>query len=116
MIKYELNDVQSLEQGQSRLYSFNEHKVLVYRLSDGLHATSSQCTHLFKSLEKGQIIDDKVVRCPLHRAEFDIRSGEVAKWANFPPGVQLLNVVRPEKCLSRYAIEKQGEDYFVILQ
>ena len=35
-------------------------------------------------------------------AEFDIRRGEVDKWANFPPGIQLLNVVRSEKALKTY--------------
>ena len=40
----------------------------------------------------GKIVDGCKVQCPFHRARFDIRTGEVIDWANFPPGIQLLNV------------------------
>lgn len=115
MEKYRLSGVEELEEGQTKLYEFNDKKMLVYRLSDGVYATSSKCTHLFKTLEKGQIVEDKNIRCPLHRAEFDIRSGQVANWANFPPGIQLLNAIRSEKCLDSYPVEQDADDYFVIL-
>ena len=34
----------------------------------------------------------------------DIKTGEVVEWANFPPGIQLLNVVRGEKALKTYPV------------
>jgi 3-phenylpropionate/trans-cinnamate dioxygenase ferredoxin subunit len=46
----------------------------------------------------------------LHRARFDIRTGEVIDWANFPPGIQLLNVVRGEKALKTYTISVLKDD------
>jgi 3-phenylpropionate/trans-cinnamate dioxygenase ferredoxin subunit len=88
--------------GQSRAVQAGEEKVLVYHLDDGFYATQSRCTHLFRSLESGRIIDGCKIQCPLHRARFDIRTGEVVDWANFPPGVQLLNAVRGEKALKTY--------------
>ena len=78
--------------------------VLVYRLEDGFYATQSSCTHMFAPLSRGRIVDGCKVRCPLHRARFDIRTGEVVDWANFPPGVQLLNAVRGEKALRTYPV------------
>ena len=78
--------------------------VLVYRLDDGFYATQSSCTHMFAPLSRGKIVDGCKVQCPLHRARFDIRSGEVVDWANFPPGVQLLNAVRGEKALKTYPV------------
>jgi 3-phenylpropionate/trans-cinnamate dioxygenase ferredoxin subunit len=78
--------------------------VLVYRLEDGFYATQSSCTHMFAPLARGKIVDGCKVQCPLHRARFDIRSGEVVDWANFPPGVQLLNAVRGEKALKTYPV------------
>jgi len=83
-------------------------KLLVYRLSDGYYATQSKCTHLFASLEKGKILEDCKIQCPFHRARFDIRTGEVIDWANFPPGVQLLNVVRGEKALKTFPVRVEG--------
>lgn len=78
--------------------------VLVYRLDDGFYATQSSCTHMFAPLSRGKIVDGCKVQCPLHRARFDIRTGEVVDWANFPPGVQLLNAVRGEKALRTYPV------------
>jgi len=59
---------------------------------------------VFAPLARGKIVDGCRIRCPFHRAQFDIRSGEVVEWANFPPGVQLLNVVRGEKALKTYPV------------
>ena len=90
--------------GTIREFEVSGQAVLVYRLADGFYATQPRCTHLFMPLKKGKIIDGCKVQCPFHRAEFDIRTGEVACWANFPPGVQLLNVLRSEKALKTYPV------------
>lgn len=72
--------------------------ILLFRLDDGFYATQSRCTHLFRSMAKGKVEDGKI-QCPLHRAQFCIKTGDVKEWANFPPGVQLLNGHRKEKAL-----------------
>jgi nitrite reductase/ring-hydroxylating ferredoxin subunit len=89
--------------------------ILVYRLDDGFYATQSNCTHIFAPMKKGKVLDGCRVQCPFHRAEFDIRTGEVAEWANFPPGVQLLNTVRKEKALKTYPVEVDNGEVFVVL-
>lgn len=78
--------------------------LLLYRLEDGFYATQANCTHLFMPLKKGKIVDGCKVQCPFHRAQFDIRTGEVACWASFPPGIQLLNALRSEKALKTYPV------------
>ena len=112
-----LTDIETLTVGEKRLYRFDNHKpVLVYRLTDGFYATDARCTHLFKSMAKGTIENDKTIRCPLHRAEFDIRTGQVTQWACFPPGiVQAINTVRHEKPLSCYPISEKNGEYFITL-
>jgi 3-phenylpropionate/trans-cinnamate dioxygenase ferredoxin subunit len=115
MQRYPLIGVEQLAEGDTQLFDLADKKILVYRLSDGVFATSASCTHLFKSLAKGKIVDDTAVVCPLHRAQFDIRSGAVINWACFPPGVQLLNSLRPEKALSSYAVEEEGGLYYIAL-
>lgn len=113
MAQFELQNLETLAAGERRLYTFDGNHYLVYRLSDGFYATSHQCTHLFKSLAKGVIVSDTAIRCPLHRAEFDIRTGEVMQWACFPPGVQLLNALRPEKALATYPVSQQDGCYWL---
>ena len=89
--------------------------VLVYHLEDGFFATQSNCTHIFAPLKKGKIVDGCKIECPFHKARFDIRTGEVVDWANFPPGIQLLNVVRKEKALKTYEVAVEDGDIYVIL-
>ena len=82
----------------------NGEKILVFHLEDGFFATQNKCTHLVMPLRKGKIIDGNKIQCPFHRARFDIRTGEVIDWANFPPGIQLLNVIRGKKALKTYKV------------
>jgi len=84
--------------GKMKAVRFDGTGVLVFHLEDGF------CTHMFAPLGRGKVVDGCKIQCPLHRARFDIRSGEVVDWANFPPGVQLLNAVRGEKALKTYPV------------
>ena len=102
-------------QGESRLFKVGEENVLIFHLADGFFATQARCTHLMAPLKKGKILEDDCVQCPLHRARFDIRSGEVKEWANFPPGVQLLNAIRSEKALKTWPVEVDADEVFVTL-
>lgn len=99
-----------LPEGKMAAFSAGDTKVVVYHLEDGFFATQSSCTHTFAPLGRGKIVDGCKVQCPLHRARFDIKTGEVIDWANFPPGIQLLNVVRGEKALKTFAVQvKRGQ-------
>lgn len=96
--------------GSSKPVKVGGENVLLFHLDDGYYATQSNCTHLFMPLKKGKIIDGCRVQCPFHRAEFDIKSGEVERWASFPPGIQVVNALRKEKALKTFPVEvKSGE-------
>lgn len=90
--------------GSIREFKVGDENILLYRLEDGFYATQARCTHMFMPLKKGKIIDGCKVQCPFHRAQFDIRTGEVACRANFPPGIQLLRAVHSEKALKTYPV------------
>jgi nitrite reductase/ring-hydroxylating ferredoxin subunit len=97
--------VEELPPGQHRLFTIGETKLIVYHLDDGFFATQASCTHVFAPLTKGTIVDGCKVQCPLHRARFDIRTGKVVDWANWPPGiVNVINLVRGEKDLKTYPV------------
>lgn len=93
-----------IEVNEKKAVKVNGEKILVFHLEDGFYATQSSCTHLVAPLSKGKVIDGHIVQCPFHRARFDIRTGEVIDWANFPPGIQLLNFIRSEKALKTYKV------------
>lgn len=99
-----------LAKGQMKAFTVAGEKIVLYHLEDGFFATQANCTHVFAPLARGKILDGCKVQCPLHRARFDIRTGEVIDWANFPPGIQVLNVVRGEKALKTYKVSvRDGE-------
>jgi 3-phenylpropionate/trans-cinnamate dioxygenase ferredoxin subunit len=96
-----------------KAFTVGGEKIALYHLSDGFFATQANCTHIFAPLARGKIIEDSKVQCPLHRARFDIRTGKVLDWANFPPGIQLLNAVRGEKALRTFAVSVDAGDVTV---
>ncbi len=96
---------EDLPVGKMKSFTVDGQGVLVYHLDDGFYATQTNCTHVFAPLSRGRIVDGCKIQCPFHRARFDIRTGEVVDWANFPPGVQLLNIVRGEKALKTYPVK-----------
>ncbi|TXH74049.1 MAG: non-heme iron oxygenase ferredoxin subunit [Lysobacteraceae bacterium] len=96
--------VDELPVGEMKAFAVAGENIVLYHLEDGFFATQSKCTHMLAPLAKGKIVEGCKVQCPLHRARFDIRTGEVIDWANFPPGIQLLNIVRGEKSLKTYPV------------
>ena len=85
MAHYPLCPATEISVGQMKRFKVNGVKVLVYHLTDGFYATQNSCTHTFGPLQRGKIIDGCKIQCPIHRACFDVRTGEVVQWANFPP-------------------------------
>jgi 3-phenylpropionate/trans-cinnamate dioxygenase ferredoxin subunit len=99
-----------IAKGHMKAFTVAGEKIVVYHLQDGFYATQASCTHVFAPLAKGKILDGCKVQCPFHRARFDIRTGEVIDWANFPPGIQVFNIVRSEKALKTYKVSvRDGE-------
>ncbi|GGI98790.1 bifunctional 3-phenylpropionate/cinnamic acid dioxygenase ferredoxin subunit [Alicyclobacillus cellulosilyticus] len=74
-------------------------EIAIYRLPDGLYATSDVCTHAGESLTAGRL-DGHVVACPKHGGKFDVRTGAAVA----------LPCVIP---LATYAVEVRGEDIYL---
>lgn len=67
----------TLDIGESTQYVLETgHKIALFRLDDGYYAIDDTCSHAEASLAEGDIVEDNV-KCSLHGAEFDIRSGAV---------------------------------------
>jgi 3-phenylpropionate/trans-cinnamate dioxygenase ferredoxin component len=116
MAQHTVCRVDDVAVGEMKAFNAGETKILLYRLEDGFYATQASCTHMFAPLAKGKLLDGCKVQCPLHRARFDIKTGEVVDWANFPPGIGLLNIVRGEKALKTYRVRTKGGDVLVDIE
>jgi len=106
-------ETKAMPEGKMARFDVDGTPIVVYHLPDGFYATQSNCTHMFASLHKGKIVDTSKVRCWFHHAEFDIKSGKVVKWANFPPGIQAFNVLRGKKGLETYKTKIENEKLYV---
>jgi len=84
-------------------------KILLFHLETGFYAVQAYCPHLLAPLKGGKLVDGHILQCPFHRAQFDVTTGEVVRWANFPPGIQALNLLRSEKCLTTYPVVVEGD-------
>lgn len=57
-----------------------EHGKLAVGIRDGEpFAVSNRCRHLGASLGKGKVTADGQLECPLHRARYDVESGEMMR-------------------------------------
>ncbi|MFV8819875.1 Rieske (2Fe-2S) protein [Haliea sp. E17] len=113
MAKFPVCHVEDIPIGERGVYRVGDTRVIVFHLEDGFFATQHNCTHVFAPLAKGKLIDGAQVQCPFHRACFDIRTGAVVQWANFPPGVQVLNAVRGEKALRTFPVTVENGEVYV---
>jgi len=50
--------------------------IAIFSVHDELYAIGDTCTHEEYSLSDGEMVDDYVVECALHGAQFDVRTGE----------------------------------------
>jgi NADPH-dependent 2,4-dienoyl-CoA reductase/sulfur reductase-like enzyme/nitrite reductase/ring-hydroxylating ferredoxin subunit len=75
-----------------------EEEAILVRRGDAYFAVGGQCTHYHGSLASGLVVDD-TIRCPLHHACFDLRTGAalrapaldpIACWRVERVGAQLL--------------------------
>lgn len=52
-------------------------RVCLIRVGDEVYAVHDRCTHAEFVLSDSDMIDDYVIECGLHGAQFDVRTGEV---------------------------------------
>lgn len=51
-------------------------RIAVFKLDDGFYAINDECSHDEASLAEGDIVKDCIIECPLHGAQFDIKTGK----------------------------------------
>lgn len=74
--RIDLGDLSDLRDGQLRVFDeIGEHGVVVCRLAGQLHAVDDNCSHRDARLSEGRLRGG-LLTCPLHGAQFDVRTGE----------------------------------------
>lgn len=75
----------ALQDGEMRTYKARDTDVLLLRRNGQYHALAAHCPHYGAPLEKGKLVDDKLV-CPWHHACFRVTDGALCE----PPALDAL--------------------------
>ena len=57
------------------MYKRQDNELALFRVDGHIYALDDMCTHAEASLSEGEVYDCKI-ECPLHGAEFDIKTGQ----------------------------------------
>ena len=72
----DLGDLTDLRDGAMRVFAdVGEHGVVVCRVNGQLHAFDDNCSHRDARLSEGRL-RGTTITCPVHGAQFDVRTGE----------------------------------------
>jgi nitrite reductase/ring-hydroxylating ferredoxin subunit len=94
---------EELPDGGKRVVEVSGRAILLLHVRGQLYAVDNKCPHMGAPLEKGKVTEEGTLVCSRHHSEFDLRTGEVKKWAPWPPGVgRVLGVISSEKPLPVY--------------
>ncbi|HWW88045.1 MAG TPA: FAD-dependent oxidoreductase [Vicinamibacterales bacterium] len=89
----------ALAAGEMLAGSVGDEEVVLVRAADRFFAVGARCTHYRGALADGLVVDS-TVRCPLHHACFDLRSGEALRAPALDP-------------IPCWRVEQQGDLVFV---
>jgi nitrite reductase/ring-hydroxylating ferredoxin subunit len=67
---------EDIDEGAMRGFELDGKRIVLYRVEGTCYVTSNVCTHAFALLSDGWL-DDNVIECPLHGAQFDVMTGKV---------------------------------------
>jgi 3-phenylpropionate/trans-cinnamate dioxygenase ferredoxin subunit len=71
----EVGPADSIPAGSAVLIEVDGALVAVFNCDDTYYAVADTCSHEEASLSEGELVDDCCVECPLHGAQFDLRTG-----------------------------------------
>jgi apoptosis-inducing factor 3 len=91
-----------LPDGGSLAGIVGEDEIILVRRGDTLYAVGAYCTHYHGSLADGLVVGD-TVRCPLHHACFDLRTGRALR----APALDAINCWRVERIEGRVFVREK---------
>jgi 3-phenylpropionate/trans-cinnamate dioxygenase ferredoxin subunit len=91
----------ALNSEELNVFQIDDQSIILCRIDDEFFAFDEICSHQHASLVEGWL-DNHTIECPLHGAQFDIRTGEALTL----PAVENIKT---------YEVKKEGEDIFVRL-
>ena len=77
--------IASLEDGRPTAWTLADGRVVcLVRVGNQVYGLEDPCSHADVPLSDGDMVDEHVIECPLHGAQFDVRTGVPLE----PPAVE----------------------------
>jgi nitrite reductase/ring-hydroxylating ferredoxin subunit len=92
MSKVIVGKVSDISPGEMKKISVDGKEILVVNINGDFYAIDDTCTHSGASLSEGQL-QDSIVTCGWHGAQFDCKSGKLAKFPAKVNDLQSYNVI-----------------------
>ena len=100
--------IADLAPGQMIPVEAGGHKLLLANVDGTFHAASRKCPHLGFNLCRGGKLDGGAVVCPLHKAKFDLATGQVER----DPKLLFLKLTA-KSGLVTFPVTVEGQDILV---
>ena len=98
--------IADIQPGTMKSVAANGKKLLVAHVDGAFYAMQQRCPHLGGNLSRGRL-EGKTVTCPLHKATFDLTTGEVIDVAH------LLFLKFKTKQAATYPVKIDGDSVMV---
>lgn len=105
--------VDDFDESGKKKVTLDGRDILLARVDGEYYAVDSRCPHLGADLSAGNL-EGAIIDCPRHHSRFDIRTGEVVKWTNWPGPLRMLSeVAKAPHPLKVYMVKVEGGDIYV---
>jgi nitrite reductase/ring-hydroxylating ferredoxin subunit len=84
--------------------------IIISKLDGKFYAVAAICTHMYGYLPSGAV-KDGIITCPVHGAQFDLRTGKVVK--DVPGMMKMASGGRGAHDLIAYEVEVNSEEIMV---
>ncbi|CAN5674171.1 non-heme iron oxygenase ferredoxin subunit [soil metagenome] len=98
---HKLTAIGDLAPGEVKQYTVEGRPVALCNVDGEFHAFEDICTHQFAHLTEGEF-EGQVIKCPLHGATFDVKTGEA----------KTLPAVKP---VPKHEVKVEGGNVYVAL-
>ncbi|MBB4857498.1 nitrite reductase/ring-hydroxylating ferredoxin subunit [Novosphingobium chloroacetimidivorans] len=99
--------VADVAEGKPLAVEAGGHKLLLAKVDGALYATQRKCPHLGFILCRGRI-EDRAIVCPLHKARFDLATGQVER----DPRLWIIGMT-VKSGLQTYPVRVEGGDVLI---
>ncbi|QEE14469.1 Rieske (2Fe-2S) protein [Promethearchaeum syntrophicum] len=109
--------IDEIKENQGIKINLENIEILLTKIDGKIYATTDRCGHMSVSLSAGEV-HDGIVTCPMHKAQFNIKTGEKIRGPKIPKLLsptkmgKLMNNVKTHN-LRVYPVHVRNEEIFI---